>query len=464
MDERVYRQIRAYCLQDLRAYINNPTPSEEEISIKIFLDKLLRNPPPHKINQASKEYFMVIRLFEHKDLTPREVAAAHLFATIANHRANAWHVERSNPQNWPHSTPLDPQRATELNRWTIEAINDYAAFIPECEADMLRGLIKVPAITSSHTPIEANNAVIKVIPQQTEPKTQATPVRAIEPSGKDSLEFIRLATVVARIANCVQLEPHLDDNATAIGDISRAAADKFWKENNPKIEWARSFGVAASMLNKALHDSNMPPQWMEFDNQKRFAVKNDAIKQEGIELLTHATGWGNREQGNYSLHFFNAITQGEDALAMPIARGLNDGLAPDGKMLRFLNIGFDRAELVAFLDKNQIGHNLTPSPAPVPQAALVGAVGASDGVVTDKAAQVRPLQRTAAQDNAIICEIKKQGYDPLALPKNPTGKPGVKAIIRTALSGNKLFGSPNSTIFNKAWERLAARADIVIQK
>lgn len=202
------------------------------------------------------------------------------------------------------------------------------------------------------------------------------------------MEFIGLSTAVARIADCVRLDPHLDDSATAIGDISRAAADKFWQEKNPKIEWARNFGIAARMLNKALHDSNMPPQWMEFDNQKSFAVKNDAVKQEGIELLTHAKGWGNREQGNYSLHFFNAITQGEDALAMPIARGLNDGLAPDGKMLRFLNIGFDRAELVAFLDKNQIGHNLTPSPAPVPQDAPVGAVIASGGVVTDKAGPV----------------------------------------------------------------------------
>jgi hypothetical protein len=212
------------------------------------------------------------------------------------------------------------------------------------------------------------------------PEHQAAPVRAVGSSGEDSLEFIRLATAVARIADCVQLDPHLDDSATAIGYISRATADKFWKENNPKIEWARSFSVAAYILNKALHDSNTPPQWMELDEQKRFAVKNDAVKQEGIELLTHATGWGNREQGNCSIHFFNAITQGEDELAMPIARGLNDGLAPDGKMLRFLNIGFDRAELVAFLDKNQIDHNLTPSPAPVPQAPPVVADSAPGGV------------------------------------------------------------------------------------
>ncbi|MCX7258573.1 MAG: hypothetical protein NTZ64_18155 [Polaromonas sp.] len=104
----------------------------------------------------------------------------------------------------------------------------------------------------------------------------------------------------------------------------------------------------------------------------------------------------------------------------------------------------------------------TPSPEPAPQAAPVVAVIASGGVVTAKAAQVRPLQRTSAQDNAIICEIQKQGYDPLALPKNPKGKPGVKAIIRAALSDNELF--VGSTIFNKAWERLAASADIVIKK
>jgi len=188
------------------------------------------------------------------------------------------------------------------------------------------------------------------------------------------MEFILLSTVVAGIANCVQLEPyqlepHPDDRAKAIGAISRAAAAKFWQENNQKIESARRFSIAAFILNKALHYSNMPPQWMAFDLQKGFAVKNDTAKQDGIEFLTHETGWGKREENNYSRHFSNALLQGDDALAMPITIDINDGKNLDGKILRFALVGFDRAELVAFLDRNQIDHNLTSSPAPVPPAA-----------------------------------------------------------------------------------------------
>lgn len=94
------------------------------------------------------------------------------------------------------------------------------------------------------------------------------------------------------------------------------------------------------------------------------------------------------------------------------------------------------------------------TPAPVETA------GAPGGVKPAKAGPAKPLQRTAAQDSAILCEIEKQGYDPLALPKNLPGKAGVKAAIRAALSQNSLF--TGETVFNKAWERLTARADIAI--
>lgn len=84
---------------------------------------------------------------------------------------------------------------------------------------------------------------------------------------------------------------------------------------------------------------------------------------------------------------------------------------------------------------------------------------ASGGV--EPAGSAKPLQRTAAQDSAILCEIEKRGYDPQALPKNPPGKPGAKAAIRASLSENSLF--TGGTVFDKAWERLTARADIAIQ-
>ena len=103
----------------------------------------------------------------------------------------------------------------------------------------------------------------------------------------------------------------------------------------------------------------------------------------------------------------------------------------------------------------------TYSPAQESQTEPVVADSASGGVKPDKAGLAKPLQRTAAQDSAILCEIEKQGYDPLTLPKNLPGKPGVKAAIRAALSKNSLF--TGGTVFDKAWERLTARTDIAIQ-
>lgn len=95
------------------------------------------------------------------------------------------------------------------------------------------------------------------------------------------------------------------------------------------------------------------------------------------------------------------------------------------------------------------------------QAAPLVAESASGGVEPDKTGPAKPLQRTAAQDAAILGEIEKQGYDPMALPKNPPGKSGAKAAVRTALLKNSLF--TGGTVFDKAWERLTARADIAIQ-
>lgn len=121
---------------------------------------------------------------------------------------------------------------------------------------------------------------------------------------------------------------------------------------------------------------------------------------------------------------------------------------------------FDLAEVVRVLsERGHIGAAVVPL-SDLISPALGVAVGASGGVEPDKAGPP-PLQRTAAQDSAILCEIEKLGYDPLALPKNLPGKAGVKAAIRTALSKNPLFAG--GTVFDKAWERLTARADIAIQ-
>lgn len=64
-----------------------------------------------------------------------------------------------------------------------------------------------------------------------------------------------------------------------------------------------------------------------------------------------------------------------------------------------------------------------------------------------------PVQRQAAQDAAIRETIRALGHDPLALPTNSPGKPGVKAAVRAKLMGkNKLFPAQGK-VFDKAWER-----------
>ena len=120
-----------------------------------------------------------------------------------------------------------------------------------------------------------------------------------------------------------------------------------------------------------------------------------------------------------------------------------------------------QAEFQALKAEYGMGPTTEPTTAPAqsPATPAPEAVGAL--VDSAKAGHEKPLQRTAAQDYAILSEIKKQGFDPMALPRNPDGKPGVKAAIRTALLKHSLF--TGSTVFDKAWERLAARADIVIQ-
>lgn len=87
----------------------------------------------------------------------------------------------------------------------------------------------------------------------------------------------------------------------------------------------------------------------------------------------------------------------------------------------------------------------------------IDAVGVPGAGVPD--ATPKPKQRGKAQDETIIQEIKKQGFDPLALPKNPPGKRGVKAAIRAAVKGNILF--IGTTVFDDAWERLRKCGDIV---
>lgn len=56
------------------------------------------------------------------------------------------------------------------------------------------------------------------------------------------------------------------------------------------------------------------------------------------------------------------------------------------------------------------------------------------------------------QEDAILAEIQKQGFDPMSLPPNCSGYSGAKKVIRKSLQKSPLF--KGWTTFDKAWERL----------
>lgn len=90
-----------------------------------------------------------------------------------------------------------------------------------------------------------------------------------------------------------------------------------------------------------------------------------------------------------------------------------------------------------------------PHPAPAAQVEQPRAV-----------AQIQPVQRSAAQDAAILNAIREAGHDPLTLPKNDSGKRGIKAVIREELKGKHTLFPKFGRQFDKAWERLRARKEI----
>jgi len=73
---------------------------------------------------------------------------------------------------------------------------------------------------------------------------------------------------------------------------------------------------------------------------------------------------------------------------------------------------------------------------------------------------VQPVQRSTAQDTAILNAIREAGCDPLKLPKPPQGKAGIKATVRAALVGKNPVFPQKGAQFEKAWERLRSRREI----
>ncbi len=100
---------------------------------------------------------------------------------------------------------------------------------------------------------------------------------------------------------------------------------------------------------------------------------------------------------------------------------------------------------------------LKPPKPPAPEAAQVAPVVVAPAGVPEP---LKPLSRGTAQDAAIHEAMREAGYNPLALPKNNPGKPGVKAAMKIALVGKHPAFPKDGTQFVKAWDRLRSLGEI----
>lgn len=80
------------------------------------------------------------------------------------------------------------------------------------------------------------------------------------------------------------------------------------------------------------------------------------------------------------------------------------------------------------------------------------------GGVQAQAGNGRGVSAHARQEEGILEELRRKGYNPKSLPKNLPGKSGVKSEIRKALGTAGAWGG--ITVFDKAWQRLRDTGEI----
>lgn len=96
------------------------------------------------------------------DLSPQQQAAAHLLAVISNHWAIAWWRDADTPDGSEPLPALEPEQKAQLCNETLQAAQQYAAFLPERQAAALLALVP-ESQTATPAPVtgSASNAPTK---------------------------------------------------------------------------------------------------------------------------------------------------------------------------------------------------------------------------------------------------------------------------------------------------------------
>ena len=250
--------------------------------------------------------------------------------------------------------------------------------------------------------------------------------------------FISLLELLGSIANTIDMPPHFEPTTKNIGKISIDAHKNFWDKVRPEIERARCLSFAAQQLNMALHDvSQNPLIVLEYDETMGFPVQTEIARNECIELLKQVIGWGNRRYNSIGDHFRNSITLGDNALSEPI---LVMHMVEVSKIFTIHNIGFNRGELITFLNNKGISHTFEPQPEAVEDVGLVSHTGTETNQ--------KPLTKLQEQQAAILEVIKQKKFNPMAIPDGEKSN-----TIQRICENNYAILFNGSTSFDRAWKK-----------
>ncbi|MDR3629968.1 MAG: hypothetical protein P4L42_06505 [Desulfocapsaceae bacterium] len=180
------------------------------------------------------------------------------------------------------------------------------------------------------------------------------------------MKHIDLINVLYGIAACIEPQNHryLALFIVETSDkVSCSAGKKFWERAQRDIDLAEQVGRAALLLSRCLNDSNpLKPRFMKLDSLKRSACGDPFAEKNGEKILSRATQRCEKELWYYFRHYNKAMDLGGDFLNQKIARDDEDNLLIPGKSgLIPTGIGFNRSQIIAFLNQTGIKHSFNTS-------------------------------------------------------------------------------------------------------
>ena len=148
MDFFQYKNLRAFAMEPIAEHFSTSAAVRaREVVGEIF----------GSIGPIQHERDRAIDFWGCIDLSPQQQAAAHLLAVISNHWAIAWWRDADTPDGSEPLPALEPEQKAQLCNETLQAAQQYAAFLPERQAAALLALVPEPQ-AATPAPVVAESA------------------------------------------------------------------------------------------------------------------------------------------------------------------------------------------------------------------------------------------------------------------------------------------------------------------